>query len=291
MSTTIMQISQLLRTDPSYPDILRDGERPPSPLYCLGTLPDGPYLAVVGTRRPTSYGRHMAYQLAGELAAAGFVIVSGLATGIDGIAHQAAIDAGGRTVAVQGRGLDGVYPSSNRQLARDILSSGGAIVSEFDVGTPPLPGNFVRRNRIIAGLSVGVIFVEGAAGSGAMHTVNAALRMSRTVMAVPGHVTSSMSAGPNNVLREGAVPITGSHDVLVDFSELLATRSAGPIQLNDPREQLVIDLLNRGNDTTQKLVVASNLPPSELADIMSLMEISGKLRNLGAGQWAPRIRT
>ena len=283
-----MQINQINFQTAEYPELLAEISSPPACLYTLGELPVGPYIAIVGTRRPTEYGRHMAYQLAGELAAAGFVIVSGLATGIDGIAHQAALDAGGKTVAVLGSGLDRMYPSSHRKLATDILAASGALVTEFPVGTTPFPQNFVIRNRVIAGLSIGTIFVEGDIKSGAIHTVNYALKESRTVMVVPGHVTSSMSAGPNNILREGGIPISGSFDVVKEFSHYLKTKPTRPVRSCDPREALVTKLLKQGHTTTQKLIDASNLSAGELADIMSLMEISGKLRNLGSGQWAAR---
>lgn len=285
-----MQINQINFQTAEYPELLAETSSPPTCLYTLGDLPTGPYIAIVGTRRPTSYGRHMAYQLAGELAAAGFVIVSGLAAGIDGVAHQAALDAGGKTVAVLGSGLDRMYPSSHRKLATDILASGGALVTEFPVGTIPFPKNFVMRNRIIAGLSIGIIFVEGDVKSGAIHTVKFALKESRTVMVVPGHVTSPMSAGPNNILREGGTPITGSLDVIKEFKHYLKVTPPLPVRAADPREALVTKLLKQGHNTTQKLIVSSGLSAGELADIMSLMEISGKLRNLGAGQWAARAQ-
>jgi len=285
-----MQINQINFQTAEYPELLAETSSPPTCLYTLGDIPTGPCIAIVGTRRPTSYGRHMAYQLAGELAAAGFVIVSGLAAGIDGVAHQAALDAGGKTVAVLGSGLDRMYPSSHRKLATDILASGGALVTEFPIGTIPFPQNFVMRNRVIAGLSIGTIFVEGDVKSGAIHTVKFALRESRTVMVVPGHVTSPMSAGPNNILREGGTPITGSLDVIKEFKHYLKETMPLPVRSADPREALVTKLLKQGHNTTQKLIAASGLGAGELADIMSLMEISGKLRNLGAGQWAARAQ-
>ncbi len=286
-----MQINQINFQTDAFPEQLAEIPSPPKCLFTLGELPSGPYLAIVGTRKPTSYGRHMAYQLASELAAAGFVIVSGLASGIDGVAHQAALDVGGKTLAVLGSGLDRIYPADHRKLATDILGAGGALVSEFPIGTTPFPGNFVARNRIISGLSLGTVFIEGDVKSGAIHTVNFAIKQNRVVMAVPGNATSPMSAGPNNIIREGGVPVTGSIDVINQFQSQLATDKPQPVTAADPREALLTKLLKEGKTTTHDLIAASGLPAGELADVMSLMEISGKLRNLGSGQWAARVRS
>ncbi len=161
-----MQISNISYKSSDFPDTLRQLEKPPESINVLGTLPKDGLVAIVGSRRPTIYGEQMTYKIASELAQAGAVIVSGLAIGIDSIAHRAALDAGGKTVAVLACGLDQIYPAQHRGLAKEILATGGALVSEYDVGMPPLPYQFVERNRIIAALSMGIIVTEAAQKSG-----------------------------------------------------------------------------------------------------------------------------
>lgn len=181
-------------------------------------------------------------------------------------------------------------PAINRGLAKEILRAGGALVSEFVEGTSALPGYFVIRNRIISGLSLGVLFTEGDAASGALHTVKYALAQGRKVMAVPGSVRSAMSAGPNNILREGGRVVTGSHDEVAIFADQLGPQRLPLPRNDDPRELRIRELISSGHGTMQELIQAGGYAASELADVMSLMEITGQLRNLGAGGWAVRTR-
>lgn len=283
-----MQISNITYRDSQYPDRLRQISSAPKQLYILGDLTTAPYIAIVGTRRPTEYGRIVTHQLATNLARAGIVIVSGLALGIDAMAHQAAIEAGGKTVAVQACGLDRFYPSSNRRLGERILETGGAVVSEYPEGTPPLKHHFPARNRIIAGLSHAVIVPEADASSGSLITAGFALNQNRLVMAVPGNTTSLRSAGPNNLIKSGAIPVTDATDVLAALnleSPLLATT---PIKADSKEEATILGLISEGHTTTQALIEESGLPASQFANVITLMEISGKVRNLGAGQWITR---
>ena len=199
--------------DPAYPGYLREIFDPPFVLYCEGdpeTLRN-PAVAIVGARRPTPYGRAVAEKLAGDLADRGCVIASGLAAGIDACAHRGALRKG-RTVAVLGSGLDVPYPWENRGLHRDIAAR-GAVVTEYALGTPPLAENFPVRNRIISGLSVGLVVVEAARKSGSLITAKLALSQDREVMAVPGNVTSELSEGPNGLIRDGARPVASWEDV------------------------------------------------------------------------------
>lgn len=280
-----MQISKLSFDSALYPDTLRQIASPPKRLFIIGELPKGPYVAIVGSRKPTDYGRTVAYQLAHDLAAAGVVIVSGLALGIDGIAHQAALDAGGVTVAVQARGLDKIYPSAHRKLAIEIIKK-GAIISEYPEGEPPWRSNFVARNRIISGLSLAVIVPEATAKSGSLHTVNFALAQGKTVMAVPGNITSPTSAGTNNILKSGATPIMDFTDVL-SFLDL-GNVSMTPVKAQSKEEQEILDLLGKGINKSQELIEQSSLSASQFANIITLMEITGKVRNLGAGTWVSK---
>ncbi len=271
-----------------YPPILREINSPPSSLYVSGTLPPGAYVAIVGSRRPTAYGKQVTYMLAGELAAAGAIIVSGLALGIDSIAHRAALDAGGKTVAVLGSGLRQVYPTRNRLLASQIENGMGAVVTEFKPDEVAMPYHFPQRNRIIAGLSVGVIVTEADATSGSLITANFALQANRTVMAVPGNITSLRSAGPHKLLREGAVPVTSAAEVLNALNlEPRRMQKSRPTPANQ-QEKLILILLSQGVSSGNELIEQSGLSAAEFARTISVMEISGKVHNLGAGNWVRR---
>lgn len=281
-----MQISNISHNSSAFPDNLRSVEPIVKSINVLGTLPKGTLVAVVGSRRPTAYGEQITYQIVSELARAGVVIVSGLALGIDGIAHRAALDAGGTTVAVLAHGLDQIYPAQHRGLAKEILASGGALVSEYDVGTEPFKGNFVERNRIIAGLCEATLVTEAAEKSGSLITAHRALKFGRTVMAVPGNITSVYSAGPNNLIRNGATPITSAADAIITLGFL--AREAVPVPAQSADEALLIKLLNAGASSSEQLIEQSRLSAAQFANIISLMEITGKVRNLGAGTWVVR---
>ncbi len=284
-----MQITQTHFQDADYPADLREISSPPTSLYALGKLPKAPMVAVVGTRTLTAYGEAHTYQIALELARAGLVIVSGLALGVDAIAHRAALDAGGTTVAVLACGLDRIYPAQHRQLAKDILAAGGALVSEYPAGVPPLRHQFVLRNRIIAGLAVGTLVTESPEKGGALYTAHKAIEYGRVVMALPGDVGRPTSVGTNNLIRAGAIPITGSTDVLGALE--LPTGAIPPARLvsaRNPHEAKIIELLQQGVNTNEQLIEGAQLTPAEFASIISLMEITGQVRNLSGGVWAPR---
>ncbi|HSX47890.1 MAG TPA: DNA-processing protein DprA [Candidatus Nanoarchaeia archaeon] len=281
-----MQISKITHNSSKYPDLLREIAHPPKQLFMLGELPEGPYVAIVGSRAMTDYGKQVTFQLAGDLARAGCVIVSGLAYGIDAIAHQATVEAGGKAVAVLAHGLDQIYPVANRTLAKKILAGGGALVSEYEVGVEAFKSNFVARNRIIAGLSKAIIVTEANAESGSLITANFGLEENRLVMAVPGNITSPRSAGPNNLLKKGAVPVTDSSDVLplLDLPEL----KTATVKARSKEEATLLELLGQGVNSSEALIDQSGLSAAQFANIITLMEITGKVRNLGAGQWVSR---
>ena len=201
--------------DPAYPPLLRAIHDPPVLLFAKGRLEllASPMLAIVGTRRPTAYGRNVAERFAFDLARAGLTVVSGMARGVDTWAHEGALKAGGATVAVFGAGLDHIYPAENRKLAEQIAAE-GLLLSEFPMGTPAHPQNFPIRNRIISGLSEGVLVVEGAQYSGSAITAKMALEQQREVFAVPGNVTSKMSWGPNLLIKQGATLVQEASDVI-----------------------------------------------------------------------------
>ncbi len=282
-------IAQVAYNNDQYPSSLRHISGPPAKLYILGAIPDRPCVAIVGSRRPTAYGKQITYIIAGELAAAGVCIVSGLAIGIDGIAHQAALDNGGSTIAVLGSGINLLYPPRNRGLAQKIIASGrGAVISEFEPNQPALPHHFPQRNRIIAGLSLGVVITEGNVDGGSMITAGLARDFNRQVMAVPGNATNLRAAGPHKLLREGAALVTSAEDILNELNLKENALPAPPPTPANAREAILLTLLADGYSTGRELIEHSQLGAAEFARTMSLMEISGKVHNLGAGVWVRR---
>ena len=210
---------QLLDYDSSaYPPLLRQIEDPPLVLYVKGQIQalSGHCTAIVGSRRPSAYGLQVARRLARDMAERNMVIVSGLARGIDSAAHHGALEAKGRTVAVQGRGMDKIYPAENRRLAEKIAES-GAVISEFPLGTGPTPENFPIRNRVISGLSLGVLVVEASEYSGSLITARLAAEHNREVFAVPGNITTAQSFGPNHLIKQGAKLVGEWMDVVEEF--------------------------------------------------------------------------
>ncbi|PKM98828.1 MAG: DNA-protecting protein DprA [Elusimicrobia bacterium HGW-Elusimicrobia-3] len=203
--------------DEGYPELLKKIYDPPLVLYARGGLRPLPAAAIVGTRKATAYGLRTAARLARELAQAGAAVVSGLARGIDTAAHRAAVEAGGVTWAALGTGLNCVYPEENARLAAEIVESGGALVSEFPLDKGPLPANFPRRNRIISGLSLATVVVEGGFESGALITARFATEQGREVLAVPGPVDSPVSRGPNFYIKNGAYPAENAEDIIACF--------------------------------------------------------------------------
>jgi len=283
-----MNIQEINYKSKSFPELLLTIAAPPKTLYIAGELPDLPMVAIVGTRGPSEYGKQMTYKIAFDLARAGICIVSGLALGVDGIAHQAALEAGGKTIAVLGCGLDIPYPATNQHIFKRIIDGGGAVISEYDLGTPGLRQNFPARNRIIAGLSLATIVTEAAAQSGSLITANFATVENRMVMAMPGNLTSPRSAGPNSLIKLGAKLITDATDVLAELelkSSVLQTKKIAPAS---KEEAIVVDLIEAGNNSTHLMIENSHFDAPRLAHVLSLMEITGKIRNLGAGQWMVR---
>jgi DNA processing protein len=222
----------LVLDDGAYPELLREIADPPVTLYVRGRWReclDAPCAGLVGSRRASTYGQNVALSLARELAARGVTVVSGLARGIDAAAHRGALEAGGRTVAVLGTGLDEVYPRDHRRLAEEILERGGALVTQFPLGTPPAAENFPYRNRIISGLSLGVVVVEASENSGSLITARLALEQGREVFAVPGNITSRNSFGTNYLIKgAGAKLVQQWQDVVSEFPPDVAARILPP---------------------------------------------------------------
>lgn len=278
--------------DPNYPPLLKEIYNPPAVLCVRGNLQitENEYaIAIVGTRKISPYGKQITPLLVRELAQSGIVIVSGLALGVDEYAHRATVDAGGKTIAVLGSGIDdrSIYPSANRVLARKIIESGGAIISELPLYSLPLKMHFPYRNRIIAGLSLGTVVVEADVQSGALITAKSALDFNRQVFAVPGSVYNKVSQGPNNLLKMGAKAVTQAKDVLEELNLEAVTEKlqARKIIADTPTEKKLLDLLSQEPTHINKLIKESGLPAPEVSSALTMMEIKGKVRNLGAMQY------
>lgn len=282
-----MKINTIAPEKQNYLQMVSAIAKPPKKLHFIGKLPENRVetVAIVGTRKPTAYGKEVAHQLACDLAKHGIIVISGLALGIDSIAHRAALEANGTTLAVLANGVDKPYPASHTNLAREILKSGGALISEYEPGTPPLPHQFLARNRIVSGLADAVIVVEAAQRSGTLSTVNHALEQGKDVFAVPGNITSPLSAGCNALIKQGAQPITSADDVLQILKPQLKKEQ---VQLlgDTPAEQTILGLLQQGIRDGDELLEKSKLDASEFNQTLSMLEIKGTIRALGANQWA-----
>lgn len=286
------QIKVVSLLDRDYPANLRQISDAPPVLYYKGSLvpEDDLALAVVGARYATAYGRQVTEKLVFDLAAAGLTIVSGLARGIDSVAHQSAIEAGGRTIAVLGSGVDLIYPPENKGLA-DQITRHGAIVSEFPLGFPSVPSNFPARNRIISGLSLGVLVSEAASDSGSLITAGCAAEQSREVFAVPGPVNSKMSVGANNLLKEGVHPVTEAADILqvldIERKKRQIDVKESPLrgQPADKTENRILGVLDGQSKHIDVIVRESGLAVDAVSAALSLMEIRGLVKNYGSGIW------
>ncbi|MEX0748519.1 MAG: DNA-processing protein DprA [Candidatus Saccharimonadales bacterium] len=281
-----MTISTITRRSSAYPQLLREIAHPPKQLYVCGELrTDLPLVAIVGTRKPTRYGREITARLSGDLAQTGIGIVSGLALGCDAIAHRAALEAGGYTIAIMACGLDRLYPATNRQLGIRILRQKGVIISEYDSGMPPLKQNFAVRNRIISGLTLGVVITEAAERSGSLITATFALEQNREVMAVPGNITSPLSAGTNNLIKAGATPVTSAGDILTALDLATTANPSLAPSGSSPDEAAVLALLAEGVSDGDELLQRLEWEPARFNQVITLLELSGKVRSLGGGKW------
>lgn len=272
--------------DPDYPKRLQEIPSTPPVLYIRGRLEPGDEaaVAIVGARHATAYGESVARELAVELARRGLTIVSGLARGIDAAAHRGALEAGGRTLAVLGNGLDQTYPPEHRGLANEVAAH-GALMSEFPLGTSPLRLHFPRRNRIISGLSLGVIVVEAGVGSGALITAHHGLEQGREVFAVPGRVHARYSEGCNRLIKAGAKLVESWEDVLSELAPQLRRRSPKRVAAPSPpalpaAEQQVFDILAEGPLHIDELIIRADLASGRVASALVGLEMKGLVRQL-----------
>jgi DNA processing protein len=277
--------------DERYPAWLRAIPNPPDVLYCDGLVEpqDRQAVAIVGARQATPHGLRATETLARELSGAGFTIVSGLARGIDAAAHRAALEAGGRTIAVLGCGLDVNYPSEHARLREEIAGC-GAVLTEFPTGTPPKPLHFPQRNRIISGLSLGVVVVEAAEDSGSLITARLALEQGREVFAVPGSIDAPLSRGPHGLIKQGAKLVETVDDIVEELLPQLETvgvpkrrpvlSKAAEIPNLSPEEHLVMDQMSRDLLHLDDLTERSGLTPARVAGILLALELKGVVRQL-----------
>ena len=278
-----MTVQRISLADASYPELLRQIYDPPDHLYVDGAIPAGPMIAVVGSRRATPYGLRTAQRLARELSRQGVVVVSGLARGIDAAAHRGAMEGPVPTVAVMATGIDRVYPPEHAGLAQAIASC-GAVVTEAEAGTPPLPSRFPVRNRIISGMSLGVVVVEAAARSGALITARMAMESNREVFCVPGSIENPVAVGPHLLLQDGAKLVQTVEDVLEEFPQLqlvrpiptkrTRARARAALRPSDPELAAVWELLDwvepRHHD---ELASSLQLDSKEVSRRLTLLEM------------------
>ncbi len=286
-----MKVNKVLLQAKSYPAPLREIASPPKELYYIGAEPTlwlkRPRVAIVGSRAVTPYGHTITDQLATALAERGITIVSGLALGVDTIAHEAAVRAGGLHIAVLANGLDKIYPANNTQLAKRILESGGALISEYPEGTPSFKQHFVARNRIVAGLADALLITEASEKSGTLHTARFALEQGIDVLVVPGNITSPNSVGCNNLIKSGALPVTSVADILQVLGAGNLTETSYIHKGDNPAEQAILDLLYTGLSDGHELLQKTQLSSDLYSQTLTMLELSGKIRPLGNNHWAP----
>lgn len=275
--------------DLSYPKNLRDLDNAPLVLYTRGKLTElsESAVAIVGTRKMTSYGREVTEQFAYELASMGITIVSGLAQGIDTVAHNGALNAKGKTIAVLACGLDQVYPPGNTFLAKKIVEKGGAVLSEYPLGYPAMRENFASRNRIISGLSKAVLVVEGAQRSGTLLTASAAAEQGRPVFAVPGQVTSPMSAASHFLIRNGANIAFSTRDILSELNIQFRVdkKAIEQVMPAGKKEKKLAEILETEPLHLDELAAISGFEVADVSARLTIMELKGLVKNLGGGMF------
>lgn len=285
------EIVVLTQENEDYPTSLKNIPDPPICLYVKGNVNNfnfekDYFIGIVGTRKPTSYGQKIAGKFAYDLSSVGFNIVSGMAVGVDTIAHQSCLEAKGKTVAILGCGVDIIYPRQNEKLYQNIIKSGGLIISEFPPGHTVLKGLFVARNRLISGLSKGVLVIEGAADSGALITARYAAQQGKEVFAPPGPLTSQMSQAPNLLLKQGAKLVTSVEDILEEFNLTTYPKKREMLVSNlNGDEKTLFDVLINEPKAANELTQTINFPISKTLLVLSNLEIRGIIEKNSEGKY------
>lgn len=284
-----MKVNSLKLNNTDFPEALRHISAPPKELFYQGASPNLwlnlPKIAIVGSRKISPYGKQVTERLARDLANAGVVIISGLAYGVDAAAHHAALNAQGLAVAVLPTPLDKISPVSNQNLAQNILQNNGTLISEYPNGAEVHVSNFVARNRLVSGLCDVLLITEAALNSGSLHTARFALEQGKTVMAVPGNITSPTSEGCNNLIKSGALPVTEVEDI---FFALKINPSQQRVKRSfhgSTEEQKVLALIKDGLCAQEELAVVAGVDGAQIGSVLTMLEINGQIRSLGAGQW------
>lgn len=283
------KVNTLTLNDSSYPNALKQIDKPPDPIYFIGSDPktwiDRPKIAIVGSRKATSYGRAVTEDIAVKLARTGVVIISGLAYGIDATAHQATLSTGGLAVAVLATPLAKIYPAGHLQLADRIVQQGGTLISENNEDARIYRHSFLERNRIISGLADVVVITEAAERSGSLNTARLGLEQGKTVMAVPGNINSLTSTGCNNLIKAGAIPVTDAADVFYALG-VKPTKQAISVNFRGtPEEELILNLIQKGMISQEELALASKLDGPSINSVLTMLEIAGVVKPLGGGNW------
>lgn len=273
--------------DHEYPSLLKEIASPPQRLWLMGAPLKNSvkHLTVVGTRTPTNYGKRVVNQLVKDISSAGITIVSGLALGIDGLAHQAALEVGGHTVSILAGGLDRIHPRSNEHIAKKILETGGTLVSEYPEGVWPSKQNFVIRNRIQSGISEAVLVIEAAPRSGTLITAQFALEQGRTVLAVPGNINSKLSQGTNQLIKDGAIPVTSAEDVLLALNVNLKASKVADYKPENQLETKLLELIKTGIHKTEELKSFCKIDISDLSEALTILEVKGIIYKPDIESW------
>lgn len=288
------KINEIRPLESNFTEVLASIALMPEILYFYGKIPENVVktVAIVGSRRNTKYGEEIAYKMSYELAKRGVVIVSGLAFGIDSIAHRAALDAGGTTVAILGTPIDEIYPRAHLPLAKEIIEKGGMIMSEYSPKSRcyPKSTSFLQRNRIISGLSDAVVVVEAAERSGSLNTASHALEQGKEIFAVPGNITNPYSMGCNKLIKQGATPYTELDDILrVLFPEQFLkkySKKSQPLLFGDTEEETkILQSLADGLRNGEEIIAKTNLSTGVFNETITLLEIKGLVQSLGANNW------
>lgn len=288
----MQDIKTIKITDKNYPVQLKTLSDAPKVLYYRGVLPtdDEKMVAVVGTRRSSSYGEQATFKITGDLVNAGVSIVSGMAPGIDTFAHRACVERGKRTIAILGTGLDekSIYPQENLELSRQIVKNGGCLISEYASGTPGYLGHFPQRNRIVVALSLGVVVIEAKEKSGSLITARLAQEQKKKLFAVPGSIYTLNAKGPNKLIKAGATLVESAQDVLdvlgIETSHFAETSQ--DLDAATPQEAAIFAALQEESLYIDKIIEKTKLPAPIVGSTLALMEISGKIRNLGGNTYS-----
>ena len=288
MNIRIGKIKQISPLRNAFTSVLSGVYDPPATLNYAGELPDKRpvCVAIVGTRKPSEYGKQVTEMLAYDLAKLGIYVISGLAFGIDTIAHQATMRAGGKTIAILPTGLDRIYPASHTGVAEEIVKSGGALLSEYPANTSAMRHHFLQRNRLISGLADAVVVTEATERSATLSTVNHALEQNKEVFAVPGPINSLLSVGPNQLIRQGAGVVLSAKDIInVIAPELSLDENRSPVAMTT-NEAIVLAIMKKGVKDGDEILKRSKLEVNEYLETLTMLEVSGAIRPLGGNFWS-----